>query len=81
MIFYACTYVYIIAHFLPKMTEFLLMHKGTKFILTEWFNQDSLEFFVQQRAKGQHNDNLSVAQFMENSHTLGCGKITCTWWK
>lgn len=64
-------YIYIIAHSLPEMTKFLLMHKGANFILTERFNQDSLEiFFGQQRARGQRNDNPSVAQFMENSQAL-----------
>ena len=63
--------MYIIAHSLPEIIKFLLSHKGPKFILTEQFNQDNLEiFFGQQRARGQRNDNPSVAQFLENSQAL-----------
>ena len=62
---------YITAHSLPEITKFLLAHEKANYLLTERFNQDALEiFFGQQRARGQHSDNPSIAQFMENSQVL-----------
>ena len=57
------------------MVKFLLSgkgaHKGAKYILTERFNQDSLEiYFGQQRGRGHRNDNPSVAQFMDNNQAI-----------
>ena len=34
------------------------------------FNQPSRSIFGQQRARGQHNDNPSVEQFMETAQTI-----------
>ena len=53
------------------MIQFLLSHEKVKFVLTERFNQDPLKnFFGQQRARGQRNDNPSVSQFLENTQAL-----------
>jgi len=42
----------------------LLNHPNAKYVLTERFNQDTVEiFFAQQRARGHRNDNPSVSQF------------------
>ena len=53
------------------MVRFLLSHNEHVYVLTERFNQDPVEiFFAQQRARGAHNDNPSVAQFMDNTQAL-----------
>lgn len=40
-------------------------------MFSERFNQDPVEdFFGQQRARGQRNDNPSVAQYLENAQAL-----------
>ena len=64
-------YVLIVAHTLPELANFLLSHKGAKYLFTERFNQDVIEiFFAQQRARGHRNGNPSVSQFMENTQAL-----------
>ena len=53
------------------MTKSLLSHRGAKYILTERFNQDTVEiFFGKQRARGHRNDNPSVSQFMDNTQAI-----------
>jgi len=53
------------------MLKIILAHKNAKYVLTERFNQDSLEnYFAQQRARGHRNDNPSVAQYMDNAQAL-----------
>ena len=72
-LFYICksVIIFILAHSLSEMIRFLLSHEKVKFVLTERFNQDPLEnFFGQQRARGQRNDNPSVSQFLENTQAL-----------
>ena len=52
------------------MIKVLLSH-GMEFVLTERFNQDSVEiFFGQQRSRGGRSDNPSVTQFMHNAQAL-----------
>ena len=59
------------AHTLPELANFLLSHKGAEYLLTERFNQDTVEvFFAQQRARSHRNDNPSVSQFMDNTQAL-----------
>ena len=61
----------VLAHSLSEMIRYLLSNDDVKFVSTERFNQDPVEiFFVQQRARGQHNDNPSVSQFFENTQAL-----------
>jgi hypothetical protein len=44
---------------------------GQKFMLSERFNQDSLEsYFGKQRSKGHYNDNPSVQQYLQNTNIL-----------
>jgi len=58
-------------HSLNDLVGFLLNQEGIEYILTERFNQDSLEgFFGQQRSRGCRNDNPSVNQFLENTQAL-----------
>ena len=60
-----------LAHSLSEMIQFLLSNDKVKFVLTERFNQDPFEiFFAQQRARGKHNDNPSVSQFIEDTRAL-----------
>ena len=63
--------IFTLAHSLSEMIQFLLSHEKIKFVLTERFNQDPLEnFFGQQRARGQRNDNPSVSQLLEKTKLL-----------
>ena len=58
-------------HSLNDLVPFLLSHEGIEYILTERFNQDSLEgFFGKQRLRGCRNDNPSVNQFLENTQAI-----------
>ena len=53
------------------MLKILLSHEKAEYVLTERFNQDSLEnYFGKQRARGHQNDNPSVAQYMDNAQAL-----------
>ena len=68
---FASVIIFILAYSLSEMIRFLLSHEKVKFVLTKRFNQDPLEnFFGQQRARGQRNDNPSVSQFLENTQAL-----------
>ena len=56
---------------LPDILKILLSHEKAEYVLTERFNQDSLEnYFGKQRARGHRNDNPSVAQYMDNAQAL-----------
>ena len=51
----------------PKM----LSIPGVRFLLTERFNQDSLEsYFGKQQARGSYCDNPTVDQFFDNNNAL-----------
>ena len=48
-----------------------LLSEGMKYVLTERFNQDTVEvFFAQQRSRGGRCDNPSVKQFLRNTQTI-----------
>ena len=49
----------------------LLAVPNTKFLLSERFNQDSLEsYFGKQRSRGAYSDNPTVDQYFSNCNTL-----------
>ena len=53
------------------MMQELLFNEGAKFVLSDWFNQDTVEiFFGQWRSKGHRNDNPSVLQFLQNAQAI-----------
>ena len=55
-------------HSFCEMTKFLLLQPNAGYILSERFNQDSIESLSgQQRSRGHRNDNPSVQQFMQNT--------------
>ena len=64
------------------MTKFLLSQPNVGYILSERFNQDSIEsFFGQQRSRGQRGDNPSVQQFMQNTQAILMQKNTGYWFQ
>ena len=58
-----------------EIVPYLLSVEGAKFILSERFNQDTLEsFFGQQRARCGRNDNPTVSQFAYGTQTIRTGR-------
>jgi len=59
-----------LAHSMVAIVKFLLS-QGMKYVLTERFNQDTVEvLFGQQRARGGRCDNPSVKQFLLNTQAI-----------
>ena len=54
-----------------ELTKYLLVNTGAKFILSERFNQDTLEcHFGKHRQMKGGNENPTVAQFNSNENSL-----------
>jgi len=53
------------------MAKFLLSQPNVGYLLSERFNQDTVEsYFGQQRSRGQRNDNPSEQQFLQNAQAI-----------
>ena len=58
-----------------ELVSFLLSLNGAEFLLTEKFNQDSVEsFFGKQRARCGRGDNPTVKQFSYNTQAIRTGR-------
>ena len=56
---------------LTEMMQELLSKDDTKFVLSNRFNQDTVEiFFGQQRPRGHRSDNPSVLQFLQSAQAI-----------
>ena len=66
------TYIpFITVYSLTEMMQELLSNNDTKFVLSNRFNQDTVEiFFGQQRSRGHRSDNPSVLQFLQNAQAI-----------
>ncbi len=62
-----------------ELTKYLLVHTGAKFILSERFNQDSLEsHFGKHRQMKGGNDNLWVLKHRPLSVEMARDQALCT---
>ena len=63
--------MFTVVYSLTEIMQELLSNKNAKFVLSDRFNQDTLEiYFGQQRSRGHRNDNPSVLQFLQNAQAL-----------
>ena len=67
--------MHIIVFSFTKLAPQLLSLQGSKFLLSEKFNQDPLEiYFSKQRMRCGRGDNPSVKQFLDNAQILTVSK-------
>ena len=70
-VLFICLFVFLAVYSFVELAKSLLKEDGSRFLLSECFNQDPLEaFFGKQRARGGRSDNPTVQRFLENTQAI-----------